>query len=663
MKTIKYSKIILIAIFGYLLFSCSDDFLDRPPQSAIIPEDYLKEESQLASYTIEMYGILPTHGNWSFGTFGIDSDTDNMADMSYDNKYVPGQWKVPQGGGAWDFSTIYRCNYFLNTVIPRWENNEIAGTKDGIEHYIGEMYFFRAFEYFSKVQDLGDFPILTTVLNDNKEELIAASKREPSTEVVRFILSDLDKAIDMMMSSSPDGNKNRLSKNCALLLKSRVALYEATWLMNFKNTAFVPNGPGWPGATKDYNSGYQFQAGSIDGEIDWLLGEAMSSSKTVAESVSLTSNNGILQQSQTDANNPYFDMFGDVNMSGYDEVLLWRDYDRGLGITHNVPVYEQLGNHGVGLTKGMVESFLMANGLPIYAAGSGYQGDDLISDVRQNRDGRLWLFLKEPGQKNILFESSEGDHGTAIEPVPDITNSSVEQGYSTGYTIRKGLSYDQAQTGNGQGYTGSIVFRAVEAYLNYIEASYLKTAAIDGTADKYWKAIRERAHVDTDYNATIAVTDMQQEAKGDWGAYSAGTLVSPTLYNIRRERRDELMAEGLRLMDLKRWRAMDQLIQTPYHVEGFKLWGPMKDWYGPNELVYDSGSANVSSPTRSDYLRPYEKTGNELVFEGYKWAKAHYLDPIAIQHFLISSDNNNVDSSPIYQNPYWPTVANGGAEE
>ena len=48
---------------------------------------------------------------------------------------------------------------------------------------------------------------------------------------------------------------------------------------------------------------------------------------------------------------------------------------------------------------------------------------------------------------------------------------------------------------------------------------------------------------------------MNQETL-DWGAYTAGQLVDPTLYNIRRERRCELMAEGLRWMDLKRWRAM-----------------------------------------------------------------------------------------------------------
>ncbi len=34
------------------------------------------------------------------------------------------------------------------------------------------------------------------------------------------------------------------------------------------------------------------------------------------------------------------------------------------------------------------------------------------------------------------------------------------------------------------------VFRSVEALLNYIEACYERTGAIDATADRYWKAIR-----------------------------------------------------------------------------------------------------------------------------------------------------------------------------
>ncbi|MDP4185133.1 MAG: RagB/SusD family nutrient uptake outer membrane protein [Bacteroidota bacterium] len=662
MKKINIFFLCLVAVS--FLMGCSDNFLEKTPISNITPEQYLWEESQLASYSVNMYGILPTHGNWSFGTFGIDAATDNMASMWYDNKYVPGQWKVAQTGGDWDFTNIRNCNYFINTVVPRWKDKKISGNTDKISHYIGEMYFFRAFEYFKKVQALGDFPILKKTLPDDMKTLTEASKRMPHPDVVRFIISDLDSAATLMSSTSPDGAKNRLSKVCAQLMKSRVALYEATWLRYFKNTAFVPNGPGWPGAAKDYNKSWQYQAGSIDAEISWLLDQAMSSSQAVADAVPLVSNNGILQQDAAQAQNPYFNMFSAVDMSGYSEVLLWRRYDKGLGITHNVPVYAQLGNDGVGLTRGMVDGFLMANGLPIYDPNSGYQGDDYITNARQGRDGRLWLFLKEPGQKNVLYPSTTGDHATAVEPIPNITSSSAEQAYSTGYTIRKGLNYDAAQCGNGQGYTGCIVFRATEAYLNYIEACYEKNHSLDAKAADYWTKIRNRAGVDPDFNRTIAATDLDKEAKNDWAVYSGGTKVDVTLYNIRRERRCELMAEGLRDMDLRRWRAKDQLINTPYHIEGFKLWGPMQNWYkdasGNFTITWGTSTSNVSDPARSLYLLPYEKTGKELVYNGYRWAMAHYLNPIAVQHFLITSQNGDFSTSPIYQNPGWPTVANQG---
>ena len=663
----KNFDIINLCLLAMFFTTACNDFLDHEPESTISPEQYLWDESQLGAYSVNLYqDMLPSHTQdgqaYTFGIFAKDANTDNMAvsGTSYTSKYVPGQWKVEQSGGDWNFENIYSCNYFINTVVPRWQAGEVSGSEENIKHYIGEMYFLRAWEYFIKVQIFGDFPIVKAVLPDNKAVLTEASKRAPSSEVVRFIVSDLDSAIMLMQPDSPDGAKNRLSRACAQLVKSRVTLYEATWLKYFKNTAFVPNGTDWPGTAKDYHAGYQYQAGSIDAEIQWLLQQSMAAAAEVAENFVLTENNGVLQQSVSDASNPYFNMFSDVDMSGYSEVLLWRRYDKGLNITHNVPVYAQYGGYGTGLTRGMVDGFLMANGLPVYDASSGYTGDDYISSVRQNRDGRLWLFLKEPGQTNILYPSDLDVITQPTEGAPDVTSGDNQKGYSTGYAIRKGLNYNAAYCINGSGYTGCVIYRATEAYLNYMEACYELNGSLDGKAKSYWQEIRQRAGVDPDFEKTIAATNMSEEAKGDWGAYSAGSLIAPTLYNIRRERRCELMAEGLREMDLKRWRAMDQMVTSPYHIEGFKLWGPMKNWYSPGTLIYGSVSATVSSPDRSDYLRPYEITGKELGYNGYKWAMAHYLSPIAIQNFLITSENNDVSTSPIYQNPGWPTEANQG---
>lgn len=662
MKTNKFF-ILCVSSFFMLISSCQD-FLDREPLTDITPENYLNEESQLASYAIARYGVLT-----DVGSFLRDNQTDIQASRNSDNRYVPGEWKVPQDGGDWSFGDIYQCNYFLENVLPKWKSGVITGNPENINHYIGEMYFFRAYIYFNKLVSLGDFPIVKTTLNDDKEILTNASQRAPRNEVARFIISDLDSAALLMKNISPDGNKNRLSSYCAQLFKSRVALYEATWLKYFSGTAFVPNGPDWPGAQKEYNKNYEFPSGSVESEIDYFFTQSMEASKEVASNIELTENNMAdeIEMSYQEyaiacENNPYLQMFSSVDMSSYNEVLLWRNYNVGLGVPSYYVIAVQEGG-GVGYTRGLVDGFLMSNGLPIYDVESGYLGDDYISDVRKKRDRRLNFFLAEPGQINILNPSPLGTHGSPIAIIPDVLNLLGNHDQPTGYHHTKGNNYDGRHYGQHTGGdVGSIVFRASEAYLNYIEACYEKNGTLDSDAITYWTKIRQRAGIDSNISITIDATNMIEEAKSDWGAFSVGKLVDKTLYNIRRERKNELLGEGLRYMDLKRWRAMDQMIENPYHIEGFKLWGPMKDWYNSDQLTYNIGNeSTVSNPALSQYLRIHQKTPTSLVFNGYKWTMAHYLSPIAIQHFLITTNENEIVNSPIYQNPGWPLNANQGA--
>jgi hypothetical protein len=100
------------------------------------------------------------------------------------------------------------------------------------------MYFLRAYEYFKKLQLFGDFPIVETPLTDDATALREASKRAPRNEVARFILADLDKAYSYM--SDVDLATTRINKDLAMLVKSRVALFEGSWLKNFKGTHLYP---------------------------------------------------------------------------------------------------------------------------------------------------------------------------------------------------------------------------------------------------------------------------------------------------------------------------------------------------------------------------------------------------------------------------------------
>lgn len=148
---------------------------------------------------------------------------------------------------------------------------------------------------------------------------------------------------------------------------------------------------------------------------------------------------------------------------------------------------------------------------------------------------------------------------------------------------------------------------------------------------------------------------MNKEGETDWAAYSAGKLVDRTLFNIRRERRCEFMAENFRNDDIIRWRAMDQMIDEPYHVLGINLWESVDRSKFPG--IY--GGVNVSPESFSKYLAPYHIIANNRAYNGYRWHMAHYLTPIALQHFLITG-SGVAENSTLYQNPYWPLEANEG---
>ena len=654
----KYLSTLLLGASLTGLTACND-YLDVEPQSDITPSAFFYTADDLAAYTINLYNstfdyIAP--GSYGISIFGWDNDTDNQAGVNASaTRWVPGQWKVGTNN-YWtkdNWGEVRNVNYFFDQVLPKYEAGQISGGS-AVDHYIGEAYVIRAMVYFGFLQNIGDCPIVTTTLNDIEEELIVASERQPRHKVARFIIEDLNKAISLLSESGP-GGKNRVTKDVAYLLKSRVALYEATWEKHHAGTAFVPGGAGWPG--KDAQ-GYNAQA-----EIDYFLTEAMSAAKVVADKLvgNLAENTGAAEGMDANFNslNPYYTMFCDTDMDKYPEVLMWREYIEAQGLTHNIQMQLQRNGGGSGWTRGLVNSFLMQNGLPYYAEGSGYDAEwekQGVAATLQNRDSRIQIFTKQDG--DIDMYSTSG--AVAPHEWHWVLTGTNETRNVTGYSVKKGKHYNgYMQEAHHKGTTGSIVFRGTEALLNYMEACYEKNGNIDATAASYWKALRARAKVDTDFNKTIAATNMAKEAEGDWGAYSKGQLVDATLYNIRRERRNEFIGEGMRMMDLKRWRALDQV--KNYQVSGMRFWGSIYEADLAQYLVVDvqGGTGNMSAQEDGVYILPNRISAvNNSVFDGYTWCEAHYLSPLAQSVFrqTASGDQTDLTTSNVYQNPGWPLI-------
>ena len=142
---------------------------------------------------------------------------------------------------------IRSCNYFISLMEDRMKKGEITGAAADIDHYLGEFYFFRAYEYFRLLTKLGDVPIMDNVVSNEFSDLVLASTRRPRNEVARFIISDLEKAEGLLKEVAPQ--VNRLNKDCAALMLARVALFEATWEKYHAKfgCALVPTHLGFPG--------------------------------------------------------------------------------------------------------------------------------------------------------------------------------------------------------------------------------------------------------------------------------------------------------------------------------------------------------------------------------------------------------------------------------
>ena len=681
----KFKHIALMSLALAASFSSCSDYLEQEPPSSLPSDGFFTSEAKVKAAADQFYGdVMPGHANWSYGLYAGDVNTDNQINWNGDGKFATGLWKTANDNGNWSWNNIRNINYQLNSILEAQKAGKISGSEAIINQYIGEIYFMRAYCYFDMLQKWGDLPIVTEAFPDNEEILVAANKRQPCNEVARFIMEDLDKAISLMQDGF-DKNHTRISPDAARLFKSRVALYEGSWLTYFAGTAFVPNGEGWPGKAKEYNANYQYPTGSVDAEAKYFLQESAKAAEMVADKYKdqLMVNTGTIPQKEGDPQNPYFNIWGTTDMSGTPEVILWRQYSKELGVVNNVEVGVQHGDFGVGLTRSMVEGYVMKDGKPTYAHHDGYVYEDTTTHaVVRNRDPRLFIFLKRPGQKNVLQGEDNNiaaEQVRPIEPVPQVFTRSFDVTYTTGYAIRKGGTFNQNLAENQAGYTASITFRATEALLNYIEAQYMLDHHLNAKSISYWKAIREAAGFTgeaADPQTTIAATDMAQELKGytdgsgtqyDWGAFSAGkALTDPTLYSIRRERRTELMAEGLRWMDLIRWRSLDQLKKQPYQLEGFHLWNtPMEKWYTVNQLVDDgSVTATVSSRKLTEYFRPYQIVSTNMLYNGMTWSMAQYLQPMPLRQFMLTApDHKTYGDSPLYQNPYWPMKPDEAAEQ
>lgn len=678
-KNLLLGAAVTTAAFG--LTSCND-LLDMKPISQITPGAYYQNADQLAAYLNNYYdsylqmpysgSMSHSWGQWNEGKAKSDWDTDIYCwGGGNTSLFADDHWEVSSGKALQGYYGGVRVyNYFINTVLKQIENGTLPNSED-VKNYLGEAYFFRALVYFRIMALYGDIPVITEVLPDEDNVIVENSKRTPRNEVARFILSDLDKAIEMCYTRSKF-NGQRVNREAALLIKSRIALFEGTFEKYHRGSGRVPGDANWPGAKMSYNQGKTFNQ---EAEVKFFLTEAKNAAKEVADNADLAENNHKIDPVYGDKDdwNPYFNLFSQPSLANVNEALMWKQYNKDLGFYH-LTGHSMVTGQNTGFTRSFIQTFLMKNGMPIYADNSGYHGDVTLDNVKADRDERLQLFMW--GESTPTYCDPEMTGVEAGKPLPvymeedetdaaHITNTDASTRCITGYQQRKYYTYDAEQTRYSEQSTTNAcpIMRSAEALLNYMEADYELNGRLDSKSQEYWRTLRTRAGVDTDFQKTIDATDLSKEM--DFGRYSGTQLVDKTLYNIRRERVTELFSEGLRFADLIRWRGFDNMLTTKWVPEGCNFWDNMYKHYDPEIKCNGENDAVVSSKSLGKYLRPYSKSmqpANELK-DGYKWHEAYYLYPIGITDIRTASPDRSLENSNLYQNPYWPVSAGGHAEK
>lgn len=209
----------LPAVLTTFLTGCKKDFLNQQPLDAITDDAFWKTEEQLKLAVNACYIGLRGKTTIDLENMGDNTIYPSTADYltistgRYD-------FSLPTLNTEWvnQYTNIRRCNHFLENY-----QKATSVTKAALNQYVGEVRFLRAHMYSYLSFFFGDTPLVTKTLNIGDPELTAP--RNPSKDVVDWILKELDEAAALLSATYTSTDLGRITKGAALGWKARVALH------------------------------------------------------------------------------------------------------------------------------------------------------------------------------------------------------------------------------------------------------------------------------------------------------------------------------------------------------------------------------------------------------------------------------------------------------
>lgn len=489
-----YKNTITVFLLAMVCLGCNDDYLEKYPTTEISESNFFKSDSDLMLYTNGYYEMLNPGHSLGYGRDYVSDDIEtanNELSTIEEGRVIPA---TTLGGDEWNWNELRSINYFL-------ENCQKEGAEiplETINHYIGITRFFRAWFYFKKVKQFGDVPWINKVLKEGDEELMSA--RDDRNIVMDSVMADLNYAIENITLES---GHNHVNKNTALAFKSRVALFEGTWLKYHE---------------KDFS------------RANNLLQQAAQAAQEVIDSGDYSI------YSTGDAQKDYLELFAAEEGNSAEGILV-RTYVVGKGEGHSSNyIFTDYNQGRRQATKSLINSFLMADG-SYFTSTPNYQVMPYNKEVL-SRDPRLSQIIRTPGYTRIDDD---------LKLLPDLNYA------ANGYQIIKYVT-DRSSDSYVANTNDYIIIRYAEVLLNFAEAKAELGEISQSDLDMTINKIRDRVNVPS-LITTVSVDPLQQELYPN--------ITDPLLLEIRRERRTELCFEGFRYDDIRRWKVGD-LIRSNY---------------------------------------------------------------------------------------------------
>ena len=617
MKKIIQTSTLIIAIFGcwvILQTSCRKNLLDQEPTTELSPDVFWKTDADATAGLMGLYASSRPCWDRDYyfdgqGEFvrarGVSSTAGNLRlGDAYQSSNTGGMFGPTNYGALFDnmyrylFGVVNRANYVIfNVNKMQTEGGNTSATLDVIK---GEASLLRGMAYFKLISMWGDVPYFTNVVYENAT--VASLSRTPIGQVKDSIMKDLNYAFDKLpIKASQFG---RASKPAALSVRGKLQLYWGSWKKN-----------GWPELEG-------FSANAADATAAFTA--AAADFKSVINDYGLTlymnGDPGLIDTLGKADNLPnYYHLFT-PKANGNPEMImvfthggtgtaqgeeLMRDFS---GRSHEgsqcwvSPRYEIADRYQT-LTTGDFAPKL----IPMNPTTNPNARTTLNSAVNpssyKNRDYRMkstiqWDYemsigmasLQSTGFVPFIYQTWAGN--VTINGVKYITYNT--DGCNSGFVFRKFVR-NYAGQGRSDGDFAWPVIRLADVFLMYAEATNEVTGPMPDAIDLVNK-IRRRAN--------LPVLDVSKTA-------------SKQLFfdAIEQERIVELIGEGQRSFDIRRWRAIERVWGPPGNAGTWRI-----DTYGANQTRYYQNASDREYQQNYIFrIPPGERDKNPNLTQNIPW--------------------------------------------